>query len=904
MTWTTQSIRQAFLDFFASKGHEVVPSAPLIPQNDPTLMFVNAGMVPFKDVFVGLETRANKTATSAQKCVRAGGKHNDLENVGHTARHHTFFEMLGNFSFGDYFKDQAISYAWEFLTQTLGLPAEKLYVTVYHTDDEAFQIWKKVTGFPDEKIIRISTNDNFWSMGDTGPCGPCSEIFYDHGDHIKGGLPGTPEEDGDRYVEIWNLVFMQYNQKEDGTREKLPKPSIDTGAGLERLAAVLQKQHNNYETDIFKALIHHSQMITNTPSQKHIVSHRIIADHMRSSCFLIADGVLPSNEGRGYVLRRIMRRAMRHAYILGATEPLLYQLAPTLSAEMGQAYPELIRAQALIIDTLKIEEERFRRTLGRGLSLLDEASALLSKGDALPGEIAFKLYDTYGFPVDLTEDILRARGATVDIKGFNAAMEAQKAEARESWSGSGDQKDDAIWFHLASALPDTEFLGYTTTQAQSTILAIVHNDESKASLAKSDLTSDQDSIWVVLNQTPFYAESGGQVGDQGRLISAGFIASVDDCVKKGGTIFAHKLTIQKGSIRVGDVVEAQVNKTQRTRTMANHSATHILHAALRKHLGESVVQKGSLVDSNRLRFDFSFNGSLTTHQLRTIEDEVNDIIRQNSPTVTKIMIPDDALKTGAVALFGEKYGDEVRVVSMGQSTDQYPLNYSIEFCGGTHVERTGDIGYFKIVSETGVAAGIRRIEAYTGQVAEAYARAFESTANSLADLLKTKPMALETRVKSLWEEKKALEKDIKRLKEKVALGGSGNDALASKDVKKLGDITYFAKTLEDAAPGDLKPAVDALKAKWKSAIIVVGSHIDGKGSLVVGVTDDLKNRFNAVDLVRIGSEAIGGKGGGGRPDMAQAGGPNGHDLPKAYEAIARSVNEEKDHRNTLRKGAY
>ncbi len=891
--WTTQRIRQAFLEFFQDKGHELVPSSPLVPQNDPTLLFVNAGMVPFKDVFVGLEGRSYSTATSAQKCIRAGGKHNDLENVGYTARHHTFFEMMGNFSFGDYFKKDAITYAWTFLTEVLEIPSEKLYVTVYHTDDEAFDIWKDLTGFPDEKIIRISTHDNFWTMGDTGPCGPCSEIFYDHGPEIEGGLPGTLEEDGDRYVEIWNLVFMQYNQKDDGTREDLPKPSIDTGAGLERLAAVMQGQYNNYETDVFQNIIATSKSLLSDNSdetQDDLVSHRVIADHLRSSCFLIADGVLPSNEGRGYVLRRIMRRAMRHAYILGANEPLMFKLVPTLIDDMSQAYPELSRAQALITDTLKTEEDRFRKTLGRGLSLLDEASASIKEGDELAGDIAFKLYDTYGFPVDLTEDILRSRGLGVDTNGFEAAMEAQKQEARKSWSGSGESKDEAIWFDLAKDLPDTEFLGYQTHQARCQVQAVIKDGNFIDKFSMDD-DEDPQELWIVLNQTPFYAESGGQVGDTGRLVAAGFTGYVTDCVKKAGKLYAHRVMMQSGGICVGETLEAQVNEKKRAQTRANHSATHILHATLRDYLGEQVAQKGSLVDPDRLRFDFSYNGSLSPQQIQAIEDEVNRIIRLNSATETKIMIPEDALKTGAVALFGEKYGDEVRVVAMGSAKTMDQSHYSIEFCGGTHVARTGDIGYFKIVSESGVAAGIRRIEAVTGVGAEAYARTFEHATIASADLLKTKPSQLQDRVKALISEKKALEKDIKRLKEKLALGGnsgsSGNSAEA--DVTKIGHVNYLAKTLEDASPRDLKPTVDAFKNQMQSAVIVIGANTDGKGSLVVGITDDLKDTINAVDLVRLGSEAIGGKGGGGRPDMAQAGGPNGQDLDKAYEVIASAL---------------
>ncbi|NCP61638.1 MAG: alanine--tRNA ligase [Alphaproteobacteria bacterium] len=881
--WTTNKIRQSFLDFFKSKGHEVVRSAPLVPQNDPTLMFVNAGMVPFKNVFTGLETRPYKSATSSQKCVRAGGKHNDLENVGYTARHHTFFEMLGNFSFGGYFKEHAITYAWEFLTDVLGIDKNRLVVTVYHTDDEAAELWKKIAGLNNDRIIRISTNDNFWSMGDTGPCGPCSEIFYDHGSHIQGGLPGTPEEDGDRFVEIWNLVFMQYNQLDDGTQVDLPNPSIDTGAGLERLAAVLQNTHDNYEIDLFKHLIQTSIELTGRFEAKYLTSHRIIADHLRSGSFLIADGVLPSNEGRGYVLRRIMRRAMRHAYLLGAKEPLIYRLAPTLITEMGEAYPELARAQALITETLKLEEERFRRTLGRGLKLLEEEQEKLSHSKVLPGDIAFKLYDTYGFPLDLTQDILRSHNQSVDIPGFNAAMEEQKAEARQSWSGSGEEKEEAIWFELAQKLPPTEFLGYSHTTAQGQVLALVQQGKSIEKATRGD-------VFVIMNQTPFYAESGGQVGDQGRLTAAGFMGLVTDCTKKAGKLFVHRVALEDGSLSVGDVLELLVDEKKRNLTKANHSATHLLHATLRHYLGDQVVQKGSLVGPNRLRFDFSFNSPLSSLQLQAVEDQVNDLIRANSSVQTKIMIPDDALKVGAMALFGEKYGEEVRVLSMGKSADTDHTSYSVEFCGGTHVKRTGDIGYFKITSESGVAAGVRRIEAQTGPGAEAYARGLENISNTLSARLKTKPSLLTERLEALIEEKRNLERDLKKLKEKLTFGGTDDvNQETTKDIKIIGAFSYLAKTLEDSNPQDLKPAADAFKKQIKSGVIVLGSNAQGKASLVVAVTEDLTDKISAVDLVRIGSKALGGTGGGGRPDMAQAGGPDVEALANAYGEIEKAL---------------
>lgn len=878
--WTTNKIRQSFLEFFKDKGHAVVASAPLVPQNDPTLMFINAGMVPFKDVFTGLETRDYTTATSAQKCVRAGGKHNDLENVGYTARHHTFFEMMGNFSFGAYFKEKAITYAWTYLTDVLGMDKSRLYVTVYHTDEEAAKIWKEVTGFDDDRIIRISTTDNFWSMGDTGPCGPCSEIFYDHGAHIEGGLPGTPEEEGDRFVEIWNLVFMQYNQQDDGARVDLPNPSIDTGAGLERLAAVLQGTSNNYEIDLFKHLINESIELTNASDAEQLTSHRIIADHLRSSSFLIADGVLPSNEGRGYVLRRIMRRAMRHAYLLGAKEPLMPQLVATLVGEMGDAYPELGRAQALITETLRLEEERFRKTLGRGLKLLEDERVGLDKGAKLPGDVAFKLYDTYGFPLDLTQDILRSHDQDVDTEGFNEAMEVQKVEARKSWSGSGGAKDEAIWFELAQNLSPTEFLGYTCAESHSQVLALVQGGKSVSIVSKGD-------AFLITNQTPFYAESGGQVGDQGRATAAGFMARVTGCTKKVGKLFVHHVTLEDGAVEVGDSLHLIVDEKQRALTQANHSATHILHAALRKMLGDQVVQKGSLVGPHRLRFDFSFNQPLSVTQLQVVEDQVNDIIRANTSTQTKIMIPEDALQTGAVALFGEKYGDEVRVISMGASDCVDHFYYSIEFCGGTHVARTGDIGYFKITGESGVAAGVRRIEAQTGPGAEAYARGLEGVSVSLSSVLKTKPDKLLDRVKALLEERKALERDVKKLKEKVAMGSGAEGA--SQGVKKIGEINYLAKTLEGSSPQELKPAADRFKQQIGSGVVVLGCDLEGKASLVVAVSADLIDKISAVDLVRIGSQAVGGKGGGGRPDMAQAGGPDGQNLAKAYGEIEKSL---------------
>jgi alanyl-tRNA synthetase len=873
--WTTQKIRQTFLDSFKGLGHEIVPSAPLVPQNDPTLMFVAAGMVPFKNVFTGLERRPYTRATSSQKCVRAGGKHNDLENVGYTSRHHTFFEMLGNFSFGDYFKEEAILYAWNLVTQGFGIDRHRLLITVYSEDREAAALWKKIAGIGDDRLIKISTSDNFWSMGDTGPCGPCSEIFYDHGESIPGGPPGTPEEGGDRFVEIWNLVFMQYEQLANGDRIHLPNPSIDTGAGLERIAAVLQGVHDNYQIDLFRTLIEASQELT-TDDPHRQASHRVIADHLRASSFLIADGVMPSNEGRGYVLRRIMRRAMRHAYILGAKDPLMYQLVPPLISLMGEAYPELSRGQALISETLKLEEERFRQTLGRGLKLLEEETQRLSSDQPLSGEVAFRLYDTYGFPLDLTQDILRDQGRSVEIVGFNQAMAQQKEEARKTWTGSGQAQEERIWLELANDLPSTEFLGYATTQAQGQIEAIVRDGKLV------DAAQEGEEIFFVVNQTPFYAEAGGQMGDQGvAQDGSGVALQVTDCMKKLGKLYVHHATVVTGVLKKGASLELTVDAERRTLIRANHSATHLLHATLRKLFGEHVVQKGSLVSPDRLRFDFSYHQPLSQEHLQVIESEVNALVRRNTPTQTHVMTPDEALKTGAVALFGEKYGDEVRVVFMGEALGEDHKPHSIEFCGGTHVGHTGDIGYFKIISESGVAAGIRRIEAMTGTMAERYVAGREALLSQTALLLKSSPDQLPERVKSLVVERKTLERDIKQLKEKLAKGEPASSAVSS-----IGSLSFLVKTLEGVAAKDLKPMADQLGHQIKSGVIVVGANTEGKGSLVVRVSEDLTSRISAVDLVRIGAEALGGKGGGGRSDMAQAGGPDGENLEKAYKEIA------------------
>lgn len=872
--WTTQKIRQTFLDYFKDLGHEIVPSSSLVPQNDPTLLFTNAGMVQFKNVFTGLETRPYTRAVSSQKCVRAGGKHNDLENVGYTARHHTFFEMLGNFSFGNYFKEDAIPYAWDLVTKVFGIDPKRLVVTVFVDDDEAATIWKKVSGFSENQIIRIATSDNFWAMGDTGPCGPCSEIFFDHGENIPGGPPGSADQDGDRFVEIWNLVFMQYEQLSKDERINLPKPSIDTGAGIERLAAVLQGVHNNYDIDLFRTIIEASQDLTGNGSQN-IVSHRVIADHLRSSCFLIADGVSPSNEGRGYVLRRIMRRAMRHAYLLGAKEPLMCQLVPVLVSLMGDAYPELGRAQALMSETLKLEEERFRQTLGRGLKLLEEEVQKLSPKQAFPGDAAFRLYDTYGFPLDLTQDILRGQGRPVDLATFNEAMEQQKEEARRSWVGSGQTVEDKVWLELANEFPSTEFLGYATTEAQGEIVVLLADGK------RVDQAPQGQEILFVTNQTPFYAESGGQIGDTGMATSqTGAQLDILDCLKKAGKFHVHRAKVMGGGIKLGDLLNLKVDEERRTLLRANHSATHLLHTALRRLLGEQVTQKGSLVAPDRLRFDFSYNQPLSSEQLHRVELEVNHLIRRNTATQTHLMTPEEAMKTGAIALFGEKYGDEVRVVYTGQSLEDAHKPYSVEFCGGTHVQRTGDIGYFKIVAETGVAAGIRRIEALTGPAAEDNAATKEQWITEAATLLKTTPEQVLDRLKSLLIDRKDLERDIKTLKEKLARGETGTTA-----VKTVGSLQYLAKTIEGANPKDLKPMADQLRQMLPSGVIVIGANLDGKGSLVVSVSADLTSKVSAVDLVRIGAEALGGTGGGGRPDMAQAGGPNGDKLEEAYQKI-------------------
>ncbi|WP_022682613.1 alanine--tRNA ligase [Sphingobium bisphenolivorans] len=877
---STNDIRRSFLDYFGASGHTIVPSAPLVPHNDPTLMFVNAGMVPFKNVFTGLESRPYSTATSSQKSVRAGGKHNDLDNVGYTARHHTFFEMLGNFSFGDYFKEQAITHAWTLLTKEWGLPAERLTATVYHTDDEAFDLWKKIAGLPEERIIRIPTKDNFWAMGDSGPCGPCSEIFYDHGDHIWGGPPGSPEEDGDRFVEIWNLVFMQYEQEANEIVSELPKPSIDTGMGLERIAAVLQGVHNNYDTDTFKALVEESSALTKTATDgEHQASHRVIADHLRSTSFLIADGVLPANEGRGYVLRRIMRRAMRHAHIIGAKEPLMHRLVPSLVSEMGGAYQELVRAQPLIEETLWREETRFRQTLEKGLKLLDEATGDLADGGTLPGETAFKLYDTYGFPYDLTEDALRSRGLTVERAGFDAAMAEQKAAARAAWKGSGEKASDEIWFDIAEKAGNTEFIGYSSTEGEGEVVAIVRDG------VNFDSATAGETVLIVTNQTPFYGESGGQMGDAGTITSqAGLVADVEDTAKPLGRLHAHKAKIGSGSIKVGDTIHLSVDVSRRDRIRANHSATHLLHAALRKALGAHVTQKGSLVAPERLRFDFSHPEALTHSQIAAIEADVNEQIRHNEAVTTRLMTPDDAIQAGAMALFGEKYGDEVRVLSMGRGDAN---SYSVELCGGTHVRATGDIALFKIVSESAVSSGVRRIEALTGEAARLWLSDREDRLRQSAVALKTTPEEVPVRIAALVEQSRKLERELAEAKKALALGGGGSAQAAGPE--KVGAINFIGQVIDGLDPKELRGLVDQNKATLGSGVSAVLAVVDGRASIAVGVTDDLLGSISAVELVRAGVEALGGKGGGGRPDMAQGGGPDGDKASAAIDAVKAAL---------------
>jgi alanyl-tRNA synthetase len=876
-------IRSAFLDYFKANGHEAVASSPLVPRNDPTLMFTNAGMVQFKNLFTGLEKRPYQRATSSQKCVRAGGKHNDLDNVGYTARHHTFFEMLGNFSFGDYFKERAIELAWNLITKEFALPKDKLLVTVYADDDEAHKLWRKIAGFSDSNIIRIGTSDNFWQMGDTGPCGPCSEIFIDQGPSLKGGPPGSPDEDGDRFLEFWNLVFMQFEQIAPGNRVPLPRPSIDTGMGLERVAAILQGVHSNYDTDLFRALIDAvSHALGKGPTDANRASYRVIADHLRASCFLVADGVLPSNEGRGYVLRRIMRRAMRHAELLGAREPLMWKLVPALVREMGQAYPELVRAEALTSETLKLEETRFRKTLERGLAILDDETKKLTKGGVLKGDTAFTLYDTFGFPLDLTQDALRAREITVDTEGFNAAMERQKAKARAAGFSSGETASEAVWFPIREKFGATEFLGYETESAEGVVNALVREGKEVAELAKGETGS------VVLNQTPFYGESGGQVGDTGILSADGMRFRVTDTQKNAGDLFVHIGTVEEGTLKVGTALALDVDHARRSAIRANHSATHLLHEALRQVLGDHVAQKGSLVAPDRLRFDFSHPKPISAEELERVEDIANDFVLQNSAVTTRLMALDDARSSGARALFGEKYGDEVRVVAMGESTGN-TLGWSVELCGGTHVRRTGDIGLITGLADSGVAAGVRRLEALTGRTARKHANHIISLANEAAHALHGSVADMPARANALLDERKKLERELSDAKKKLAMGG-GAAASGDGGIKTVGDIKLMARKVEGIDIKDLKSLVDEAKKQIGSGVVViVGVTEDGKAGVVAGVTADLTSRFNAVDLVKKGSEVLGGKGGGGRPDMAQAGGPDGAKADAALGAIEQML---------------
>ena len=875
---SVNDIRRQFLDFFGSRGHETPAAAPLVPQDDPTLLFVNAGMVPFKNYFTGAAKPPFPRAATSQKCVRAGGKHNDLDNVGYTARHHTFFEMLGNFSFGDYFKDGAIDAAWTLLTKDFALPKEKLLVTIYHDDEEAAALWKKIAGLPDERIIRIATSDNFWSMGDTGPCGPCSEIFYDHGPKIAGGPPGSPEQDGDRFIEIWNLVFMQFEQFADGRRVALPKPSIDTGMGLERVAAVLQGVHSNYEIDLFRTLIAASVELTGVKAEgDKSASHRVIADHLRASSFLIADGVSPSNEGRGYVLRRIMRRAMRHAHILGAKEPLMYRLAPTLIAEMGEAYPELKRAQPVIEAQLREEEDRFRRTLANGLRLLEDELSGLKQGQKLSGRTAFKLYDTFGFPLDLTQDILRGRSLEVDVAEYDVAMKEQKDQGAASWKGADGADNPAIWHSILERTRGNEFLGYSAEIGEGKLSGIVAGGAEQHELREGMGAA------LLFDRTPFYAESGGQSGDHGTITfknGAEFV--VEDTQKQAGALHAHIGRLVKGAIKVGDAASLEIDHARRAQIRSNHSATHLLHAALRNVLGPHVTQKGSLVEADYFRFDFSHGQALSADEIARVEDEVNAVIRQNAEGVIKEMAPAKAIEEGALALFGEKYGDQVRVLRLGDALTAGGKAYSVELCGGTHVKRTGDIAVFTVLSEGGVAAGVRRIEATTGAAALAHLKAQAALAKAIASNLKAPLTELPERVAVLQDERRKLERELSETKKRLAMAGGGGQA-APAGPEQVAGVAVLARVLDGVPAKDLRGLVDEGKKALGSGIVAYVGVDDGKAALAIGVTDDLKGKVSAVDLVRAGVAAVGGQGGGGRPDMAQGGGPDGG---KANEALA------------------
>ncbi|HET9811795.1 MAG TPA: alanine--tRNA ligase [Sphingomicrobium sp.] len=879
---STNDIRRGFLEFFEKNGHARVQSAPLVPHNDPTLMFVNAGMVPFKNVFTGLESRPYSQATSSQKCVRAGGKHNDLDNVGYTERHHTFFEMLGNFSFGDYFKDRAIELAWSLVTKEWAIDPDRLTVTVYHTDDEAFGLWKKIAGLPESRIIKIATKDNFWAMGDDGPCGPCSEIFYDYGEDIPGGPPGSPDQDGERFTEIWNLVFMQYEQAAGEIVSELPSKSIDTGMGLERMASVLQGKRSNYNIDIFRALIEASEELTHTKAEgENKASHRVIADHLRASGFLVADGVLPANEGRGYVLRRIMRRAMRHAHLLGAKEPLMWRLVPALVAEMGAAYPELVRAQPLIEATLQQEETRFRQTLATGLRLLDEATGEMAEGTTLAGETAFKLYDTYGFPYDLTEDALRARGLKVDRGGFDTAMAAQRAAARAAWKGSGEKASDELWFDLAEEFGSTEFTGHSGDEGEGMVLAIV-KDGQRVETAEAG-----DTVQVLLNQTPFYGESGGQIGDSGRLTTLkGFEGEVEDTSKPLGKLHALATKIMKGELTVGDTVQQKVDSERRDRIRANHSATHLLHAALRERLGTHVSQKGSLVAPDYFRFDFSHPKAMTREEIDAVEADVNAQIRGNEPVTTRLMTPDEAIAAGAMALFGEKYGDEVRVLSMGRAPD---TDYSVELCGGTHVRSLGDIQLLKIISESAVSSGVRRIEALTGEAARKWLNEREGKLREAAATLKIAPDDVPARISALVEERKRLERELADARKALAMGGGARSEGPAPE--QVNGHAFLGQIVEGFDPKGLRAAVDDMKKRLGSGIGALVAVNDGRASVAIGVTDDLAGQVNAVELVKAAVAALGGQGGGGRPDMAQGGGPDGSKAQDALAAVKNALDK-------------
>lgn len=881
--WSTSRIRQHFLEYFKSNDHSIMPSSSLVPKNDPTLLFTNAGMVQFKNIFTGTEKAAFPRAASSQKCIRAGGKHNDLENVGHTARHHTFFEMLGNFSFGDYFKEKAIYLAWTLITKEFGIKTDKLWITVYRDDEEARNLWKKISGFSDDRILGIEGSDNFWSMGDVGPCGPCSEIFFDHGEKVAGGLPGTAEADGDRYMEFWNLVFMQYEdiKKDDGTIERtlLPKPSIDTGMGLERITAIMQGVSDNFDIDLFRNLIQAIEDESGVSYKgAHRVSHRVIADHLRATCFLIAEGVTPSNEGRGYVLRRIMRRAIRHAFMMGYEKPLLYRLVSPLSHEMGNTYHELNQNQAFIIDTIRAEEERFHQTLDKGLRLLDQVLDKIPSNGMLDGDTAFKLYDTYGFPLDLTQDILRSKNLNVDVAGYEEAMNKQRAEARAAWSGSGEQKTEPLWYVLQESLGSTEFLGYSTESAQGIVTTLLKNLQ-----VVDTLTAGEEGI-LLFNQTPFYAESGGQMGDSGYIFDDHTYVDVLDTFKRADGLFCHKVRVMKGAVHLHQPLTLTVDGERRRLLRANHSATHLLHAVLRKHLGPQVIQKGSLVAPDRLRFDFSFNAPLTRDQINCVEEEINRLIRLNTSTHTQVMTPEDAAASGAIALFGEKYGETVRVVSMGLKSEETSPAYSIEFCGGTHVHRTGDIGYFKIISEAGIASGVRRIEALTGLAAEQHVNHQQHTLLTVADLVKAPADQIYKKVEAVLEEKKTLEKTVKELREKLIAGTESSHSL-----KTINGVNFLVKDVGDTPANALKPLVDQLKAHVKSGIILATSQSEDKISLVIGVTADLTPHFSAIDFAKKASEILDGKGGGGRPDLAQAGGTNKKNLYKVIEEIEKRI---------------